>query len=195
MRNPKFFFRASLAFTALILLSSCETVSNVTDLLSDPIILACPENKVLADAAKLVLYAEGGGRDLTDVDAEGKIADMRLICTTKIDEDTMTGTMDIEVVFDFAVTRGPANKTRKAIFPYFVSINDSDENVLKHQRFIIEADFSGNRNRFSMRNQPTPIPIDISPGRTGKQYVIYGGFSLTKEQLQLHRLRRSQGRN
>lgn len=195
MRNPKFFFRASLAFTALILLSSCETVSNVTDLLNDPIILACPDNRILADTAALVLYAEGGGRDLTDVDVEGEINDMRLSCLTKIDEDTMTGTMEIEVAFNFIASRGPANTTRTAVYPYFISVTDLDRNLLDVKKFNVEVDFTGNRNRFSFRNPPSKVTLDIEPGKTGKQYIIFGGFTLTKEQVALNRLRRSQGRN
>jgi len=196
MRKPNTFQRAALAITAVFLLASCETVKKVTDIMDDPIVLACPDNRILAEAAYMVQYAEGGGRDLTDVDIEGEINDMRLICTTRIDEDTMTGTLEVEVAFNFIATRGPANTSRKAIYPYFISKTDLNKNVLEVKRHNIEVDFSQNRNKFSFRNLPAPsLTLDISPGRTGRDYLIYGGFSLTKEQLEANRLRRSQNRN
>ncbi len=178
---------------ALVLLSSCGATEKVTRLFEDPIVLACPDSRILADAAELISYAEGGGRDLTDVNVEGQIDNIALACLTKIDRDTRIGVMEVEVGLNFVATRGPANKTRQAIFPYFISVTDLEKNVLYREQFEVAVDFSGNRTKFGFRNTPITIELPLKPDVGGKSYLVYTGFVLTKEQLQANRIRRSQG--
>ncbi len=189
------FRKLVLAIATLGVLGGCAATEKVTGLFSDPIILACPDYWVLAEAANLVRYVDGGGRDLTDVDVEGQIDNMSIGCLTKIDEKTMTGTMDVEVIFNFIASRGPANTSKKAIYPYFISLTDLDKNVLQRKKYEVAVDFSGNRTKFNFRNQANVLTLDINPELTGKDYLIYGGFILTREQLQENRIRRKQRTN
>lgn len=179
--------------TTTSLLAGCGATEQVKDLFADPIILPCPDERILADAAELVRYAEGQGRDLTDVDSEGQIVNMALACLTKIDKKTRVGEMEVEIVFNFLATRGPANRTRKAQFPYFVSVTDLNKKILYREEFEVAVDFSGNRTRLAFTNEPPiTITLPLRPELTGKNYLIYGGFLPNHEQLEQNRQRRKQ---
>ena len=182
----------TMAFVAISLLGGCSAKEKVTELFADPIILPCPDNRILADAAEFIQYREGGGRDLTDVDFSGNIANMGLACLTRIDKKTKVGEMEVEVGFSFIATRGPANKTRKAQYPYFIVVTNIDKEIVYRERFDIGVDFIGNSSRFTFKNEPITIVLPLRPDVTDKNYLIYGGFELSREQLQLNRLRREQ---
>lgn len=182
----------ALAFAAISLISGCSATEKVTDLFADPIILPCPDNRILADAAEYIQYREGGGRDLTDVDFAGNIANMGLACLTRIDKETKVGEMEVEVVFTFVANRGPANTTRKAQYPYFLAVTNIDKEIVYREEFDIGVDFIGNASRFTFKNEPITIILPLRPEVTDKNYLVYGGFELSREQLQLNRLRREQ---
>ncbi|NQV99153.1 MAG: hypothetical protein HQ483_05620 [Rhodospirillales bacterium] len=194
MINTKRRLPFALAVAAIFLLGGCGVTEKVTDVFNPPPIPPCPENRILAAASELTVYREGDGRDLTDVDFEGRIDNMGLACLTKVDKKTGIGKMQVEVVFNFVASRGPANTTRKARYPYFISITDLNKNILMHEKYDIEVAFQGNQSKFTFRNQPNIIELDVSPDRAGKDYLIYGGFVLTREQLQLFQQRRKQTR-
>ena len=73
-------------------LAGCSAYEYVTDKISDPIVLSCPEYLVIADAASLVRFRDGPGRDLIDVDFETEIIRVQLACTSNIDRKTRVGT-------------------------------------------------------------------------------------------------------
>ncbi len=180
------------AITAGGFLAGCGATDQVKELFADPIVFPCPDDRVLADAAELVRYAEGQGRDLTDVDSEAQIARMELACLTRIDKKTRVGEMEIEIAFNFIATRGPANRSRKATFPYFISVTDLDKKILYREEFEVGVDFSGNRTRLAFKNEPITITLPLRPELTSKNYLIYGGFLPNREQLEQNRQRRQQ---
>ena len=67
-------------------LIGCSTYQNVIDKFKDPIILKCPDYRVIADAANLTKFKDGPGRDLIDVDFEGKITSVQLACLSDIEK-------------------------------------------------------------------------------------------------------------
>lgn len=182
----------ALIVTAIGVLSSCETVDTVKNVFADPVILACPETRILADAAEIIRYIDGRGRDLTDVDTEGKIQNMTLACLTKIDRKTRVGIMEVEVRFNIAASRGPANRNRKATYPYLIIVTDLNKKIVYREKFNVGVSFAGNRSKLSISNAPITIELPLRPNLTGKNYLIYGGFALTREQLSHSRLRRKQ---
>jgi len=176
----------------MLLLGSCSAAEKVTNLFSKPTILPCPDYRILADAANYTTFRPGTGRDLTDVDVEGNFDNMRLSCKTNLDKETKIGTMDVEVILDFIAQRGPANTTRKATFPYFVSVANMDKKILYREEFDVSVSFEGNRTGLGFRNAPITLELDLKPNITGEDYVIYTGFVLTPEQLKHNRARRRQ---
>jgi len=183
---------AIFALIAVLFLTGCTTATNVTDFFTKPPILPCPDFRVLADAADYTTYRSGPGRDLTDVNFEGNIDNMRVSCLTLMDRDTKIGTMEVDVVVDFIAQRGPANKDRKATFPYFISVTDLDKKILYREEFNISVDFEGNRTGIGFRNKPVTLQLDLKPNVTGRNYIVFTGFKVNKEQLQFNRERRRQ---
>jgi hypothetical protein len=181
---------ASAAAVALCgLLAACGAYEYATDLVSAPIVLPCPKSWVIADAASLVQFRQGDRRDLTDIDYEGEITGIRLGCTTDIDKKTRAGTMDVEVEVLFNATRGPANHDRKALFRYFVSVTDTDRNILYREAFDLAVAFPGNRIRLEARSGKITLQLPIAPNRISQSYLIFTGYELTREQLEFNRAR------
>lgn len=187
--------RFAFILTAITLLSGCETADKVTDLFADPIILPCPDYFILADAAEVVQYREGNGRDLTDVNFEGRMENIHMSCLTKIDKETKVGEMEVQIAFEFVATRGPANKSRAAEYPYFFYITNLDKKILYREQSTVGVDFSGNRSKLLFRSDPIAISLPLRPEVTSKNYLIYGGLLLSREQLETNRRRRQQRNN
>jgi hypothetical protein len=172
--------------------SGCETLDTVKDVFSDPIILACPDYRVLADASEIIHYLDGGGRDLTDVVFEGEIRDLRLECLTKIDKKTRVGVMEVEVSLVIDANRGPADRSRKAIYPYFIIITDLNKKIVYREEINVGINFLGNRTKLSFTSNPITIKLPMRSDFTGENYIVYSGFILTHTQLKHNRLRRKQ---
>ena len=182
--------RAIPAFRAgaLVLgLAGCTAYETVSDLISDPIILPCPDYKVVADAAKMVRFREGPGHDLIDINFESEIEGVQLACTSNIDKKTRIGTMDVEITVEFKTQRGPANRDRRAPFEYFISVIDSSRKILYREAFKVNVRFAGNKTRLSLGAEPVTLEFPISPQRSSRTYRILTGFKLNREELRHNR--------
>ena len=111
-------------------LIGCSTYQNVIDKFKDPIVLKCPVYKVVGNMENLVRFRDGPGRDLIDVDFEGKITGVDLSCLSEIDRETKSGTLEVDVTLRMVASRGPANRNRKARFDYFFRVFDKKGNPL-----------------------------------------------------------------
>jgi hypothetical protein len=172
-------------------LTACSAYEYATDLISTPIVLQCPKSWVIADAANLVRFGKGSGRDLTDVDYEGQIIGVRLACTTNMDKKTGVGTLDVEVNVLFDATRGPANRDRKGLFKYFISVSDNDRKILYREAFAMPVEFPGNRTRLQIQGDTITLQLPIEPKRTSSYYLIFTGYELTREELEFNRTRQA----
>ena len=172
-------------------LTACSAYEYATDLISTPIVLQCPKSWVIADAANLVRFRQGGGRDLTDVDYEGQITGVRLGCTTNLDKKTRVGTMDVDVNVLFDATRGPANRDRKALFRYFISVSDNDRKILYREAFSLPVDFPGNTTRLRIQSSTITLQLPIDPKRSSSYYLVFAGYELTHEELEFNRTRQA----
>lgn len=183
--------RASAAAAVVLCgaLAACGAYEYASDMISAPIVLPCPKSWVIADAASLVRFQKGAGRDLTDIDYEGEITGVRLGCTTNVDRKTREGTMDVEVEVLINATRGPANRDRRAQFRYFVSVTDKDHKILYREAFDHAVAFPGNRIRLETRSAAITLQLPITPNRNSQSYLIFAGYELTREQLEFNRAR------
>jgi hypothetical protein len=144
----------------------------------------CPGVVAPRDAATLVRYAEGAGRDLTDVVFEARVADFAGTCSYN-----RAGTMvdfDLGVVFD--VIRGPAAERNSVSFEYFVAIPAFHPAPEGKRIFRFEATFEGNRHRIRAGDR-IRLAIPMEPGTTGEDYPVYVGFQLTPDELEANRRR------
>ena len=89
--------------------------------------------------------------------------------------------------------RGPANHDREAQFDYFVSVVDSERDVLNKQIFGVTVKFPGNLTRVSLTDNDPPVTVDIplAAGRDATDYQIFVGFQLTPDELEYNRRRRN----
>lgn len=146
---------------------------------SDEAPLPCPDAVRIVDASRMVGF-EGFGRDLTDVRFEAELEGLRLSC--EYDDAVLEVVLEVSM----AALRGPANRSRLAVIDYFVAITDADRNILVRETFDLKIPFEGNRTRILVTDEVTPR-IPLAPGKTGADYLIYVGFSLTPEQLRYNR--------
>ena len=175
------------------MLAACETAGNAADtvslLWSDPLILKCPKYRVIAEAANLVKFRPGAGHDLTDVNFDGKIVDARLGCSSFVDKKTLKGTQEVELVLIIQARRGPANRNRKAKFPYIVRIVDSSDysKILWAEDFTVSVNFPGNKTTVLFRTEPIDLTLEISERWTNLNYTLFMGFKLTRDELKFNR--------
>ena len=170
-------------------LGACSAYEFVTDKVSDPIVLKCPTYWVVSDAASVVKFRDGPGRDLTDVNYEGEIVGVQLGCVSNINKRTLAGTMDVDVTVRFDAGRGPANRDHKARFDYFVKVLDPNRNILKGESLSVVIDFPGNKTRVRFRSLPLTLELPITSKWPNSYYQIFVGFKLTREQLDFNRKR------
>ncbi len=168
-------------------LGACSAYEFVSDKMSDPIILKCPNYWIVSEAASVVKFRDGLGRDLTDVNYEGEIVGVQLGCISYIDKKTRTGTMDVDVTVRFSAQRGPANRDRKAHFDYFIRILDPNRNILKGEDLSVVINFPGNKTRLQFRSPPLTLELPITSKWPSSYYRIFAGLKLTREELGLNR--------
>jgi len=149
----------------------------------------CPDVVVLGDATRLTRFAEGGGRDLLDVDFDARIDNVSVGCEL-IEEDDET-IMMVAVAPIVTVERGPANRDREARFDYFISVLDPQQAILNKQTFGIAVRFPGNRSRLTFRDDAPPVTVDLplAGGRTPDVFELVVGFQLSAEELTFNRRR------
>ncbi len=175
-------------------LAACETAKDVGDTVSliwtDPLILKCPDYRVIADAAELVRFRQGPGRDLTDINFESTIVGVQLTCETDFDREIGKGTVEVSVTVRFGAARGPANRDRMARFDYFIRVVAHDGKILYGEDIPLTVGFSGNRTRLRFRSEPIVLEIPVTAKRSTNSFSIFTGFKLTPEELKFNRAKR-----
>jgi hypothetical protein len=142
----------------------------------------CPPVLILKDAGSLTRYKPDAGKDITDVIFQGKIVDFKGLCDYNKERTRVT--INLNIAFD--MTRGPANKSRKAAFGYFVAIPRFHPAPQGKRIFPLSADFPENSTRVRINDEVTlEIPIDRKVKRS--EYAVYIGLDITQEELRANR--------
>jgi len=95
-------YTASLLLMTAVVLGGCANPDDI-------VIKKCPAAATLPEAQTLTRFKDGTGRDLIDVNFNGKIIGITGSCSIDVDEDTGEGTIEMKVRPRFEFTRGPAN--------------------------------------------------------------------------------------
>jgi hypothetical protein len=147
----------------------------------------CPQGLILADAGEVTIFREGPGRDITDVMAQARIADVAVGCKP----DRRSVAVDLQVAI--AAERGAANRDGRQDVEYFVAVVDPQGEILTRQTFRMSFVWPENRMRVGTVDELEPrIPIagpDKAPA-----YQIWVGLQLTEEQLAWNRRDKSAAR-
>ena len=137
----------------------------------------CPQVLVLQDAANILRYKEGPGRDITDTSFEGKIIPVGGEC----DYGENNVVLDVQIVFELVL--GPANPDRVVEFEYFVAIPRFHPKPEGKRKFAIRVPFPSRRMRLRFADS-LDVDIPIAPKKSGTYYEVYFGFQLTREELE-----------
>ena len=146
----------------------------------------CPPVLVLKDTAEMVRFRPGPGRDITDVLFSATVVDFRAVC--KYDRKRTEVDIDLSVVFD--VRRGPADRSRKATFGYFIAIPQFHPAPQGKQVFTTSVAFEGNQVRVRYRDR-IELTIPLDPKRARRKYAVYIGFQLSAAEIESNRRRRA----
>ncbi len=147
--------------------------------------LPCPRAVVLSEAAEMVEFRPGPGRDLTDVLYTGEVVGMSSTC--EYDND---GYVDSDVLLTVALTRGPAAEGNIGRFTYFIAITNPADKIIAKQVFPVEVEYPGFGPRVAVQEEVSQR-IHYAPNADARYYRIIIGFQLTQDQLEF--LRRSRG--
>ncbi len=174
-----------LASLGMLVLSACGSLDNINPFVSatDELPPPCPSVSILANAERITQFRTGDGQDLIDIDTEAQIDDFIANCIYDVDEETGFGQIDIELSVAITASRGPANTSRIADLPYFVTITTVEKQLLSKGNFVIPVNFDGNRYKVSLFDEPVVMTIPIEPPKIGYDFRVYVGFQLTPKQL------------
>lgn len=171
----------------------------------------CPVVSILADAASVTKFRPGEGRDLIDVQYEGRIVGLKVACEFKRDKDDEdredravedaakkgapirktlpAGTMKVDITLDFQAARGAALTGNRAGFRYFVAVAGPDKDVISKKDFPLTIDFPGNASLVGAQDRPVDLVLPIKAGESPRRYNIYTGFQLDSGELEYNRRR------
>jgi hypothetical protein len=143
----------------------------------------CPRVSLLNEAASMIRYRDGPGRDLTDVLYEAKVRDINWSCKY------LDNRLRVEAVIDIVAQKGPASTGANAQVPFFVAIIDGGQNIVAKKTFSSEVEFRAGQRRAGVREEIEQT-VFLKQGESGTDYEIIVGLQLTEQQLQQNRGRR-----
>jgi len=168
------------ALAAAVLLSGCGSLGFLGFTEKPNPRSTCPQGLILADASEVTIFRDGPGRDLTDVVAQARVADVVIDCKP----ERRQVRVDLQVAI--AAERGPANRTGKLPIDYFVAIIDPQGQVMTRQGFRMNFEWPENRVRIGQIDDLEPR-ISIEAPEKAPAYQIWVGLQLTEEQLAWNR--------
>ena len=171
----------------MFILSSCGSYEYISDKLSTPIVLKCPEYLVPAEAAKILKFRDGAGYDLVDVNYEVTIKNVQLGCISNIDQETKSGSMEVDVTLTFSANLGPANPDNKIQFDYFISVVSPEQKILDQKTIPLVIEFPNNKSSVRFFSKPVDVTLKITTEKRVSYYRIFVGLRLTKDEVRYNR--------
>jgi hypothetical protein len=159
-----------------LLASSCG-------LFGDSTVYRCPAVFILDDAKDLTRFKAGPGRDITDILFEAEIVNFTGEC------DYGDGEVEIELLVQIRVERGPANKNREIKFDYFAAIPKFKGQAEGKRVLPVIGEFEGTRTRLVYQDELKMV-IPVAKPTDGGAIEIVLGFQLTPAELKFNRSRK-----
>jgi hypothetical protein len=172
----------------------------------------CPHVAVISDADLFARFQAGKKWTSNTVLYESQITGIKSACdfrnkkkqASKKPNDKKDKTPDgprtlvAAITVSFATRINKNHVGRKAELEYFVAITDRNANVLNKNTFKVVPPKPKKRNKTSANkgsfirftDKPVRLKIPLKAGQSGHDFMIFTGFQLTKEQLELNRKRR-----
>lgn len=133
----------------------------------------CPQVAVVRD---LSVYQHPPAADENTLVISARMGNVQTGCS--LDE---TGKR-IDGGFDVIAIRGTNTAGRRAAMPFFVSVVDQNDTVVKKEVYEIPVRFEGDQREMKI-NIPVNPKVGIPEGGDPKQYRVLIGFQLSQEQL------------
>jgi hypothetical protein len=169
-RIPTLAWLSGSVAIAASLLVGCSTKKEVR---------ACPKVEVVGDLSHLVKFANGPGRDLSDVAYVARIQDVKSGCV--YDKRGVSVDMIVSIVGERA--RAGA-KLKSADIQYFVAITDGSQNIIEKKIFTSRLDLTDDSPHIDDELGQI-IPLSAPPGiaPNAGDHTIIVGFQLTPEEI------------
>jgi hypothetical protein len=171
----------------------------------------CPPVAVIADADLYAHFQPGAPWSRETLLYEAKITRVRSACDFagpkpkkstpdkdgKPAEETRPLLAALTLAFDVHIA--PKHKGRDAKLTYFVAITDRQANILNKSTFEAVApkpkpedtkSKTPKRQSVAFTDKPVTLRIPLKKGQTGPDYMIFTGFQISPELLELNRKRR-----
>jgi hypothetical protein len=140
--------------------------------------LVCPKAEVLADARSLVQFQPGAGRDITDIEYQAQVSELRSRCKSRRDEASL------HITVSFTAWLGPAAQGRTLSVPYFVAVTRG-EDVLSKESFTADVSFEPEQRQATVEAEVKKLAVPVETGEQPTEVVV--GIQLTPEQVAYNR--------
>jgi len=190
--------RASLLTAAIGLLTACQSgylldldyVQEKLDIFAIPT-LPCPTVRILKAGEHYVRYQKGAGRDITDIEMEAQIAEVKFTCGmgSRDNEPTtpQSATWNVVVELDISIRArsGPATQHEPIeSIPFFVALVNRFGQVVEKQLFSAEITFPKDVGPTSLTHKENLIlSIPVRDLDEARNYETIVSFQLNQEQL------------
>ncbi len=154
----------------------------------DAPVVRCPVTRGLEEAAQLIRFKPGPGRDITDILFEAEFAEISGTC--EIDDDEI----EVELKLVILANRGAADTSREASFRFILAVVDIDRNFIVHEGralrrpFVGQVEFPGNQTRVVYTDE-FELTIPKTPAQGADDFLIFISFELTPDELEYNRRR------
>lgn len=143
----------------------------------------CPRVSILADAAKLVQFRAGAGRDLTDIALKAELVNYHGSCFYDKDNQTMTLTLQVGIDAE----RGVALTGDTATISYFVTVPEFFPQPAAKKILPVTLQFSKNSNHLRVTDGDVEIKFPIKSTKEMERYELFIGLQLDQAQLDYNR--------
>jgi hypothetical protein len=143
----------------------------------------CPRVSILADAAKLVQFREGTGRDLTDITLKAEIVNYHGSCF--YDKSGQSMTLTVQVGID--AERGVALIGDSASISYFIAVPEFFPQPAAKKVLPLTLQFSKNSDHLHATDGDVQITFPIKSLKEMERYEVFIGLQLDQAQLDYNR--------
>jgi hypothetical protein len=144
------------------------------------IAISCPSILRAIDTERVTRFADGPGRDITDVVLLAEVRHLTGEC--QVDDD------EIRMTFPIAIKgeRGPADRDAREDVGVFLHVFTKEREPLSRRELPFTIQFPGNRTSIVTSDTVT-VEIPKTPEQTSDDFVIYLGLMLSREELAFNR--------
>lgn len=173
-RRPIAWRTGCAALAALFVLAGCGETQEAKRQ------TGCPRVLIIKDAERLVRFAEGSGRDVTDTLFTAAVSDFRGDCSYDKDE------VDVDLDVTFLIDRGAALKDGQVAFDYVIALPTYYPAPEAKRSFPVHVAFERNQRQIAYRDG-LKLAIPLRPDLAGADHEIVIGLKLTRQELDYNR--------